>query len=170
MINKVGSNINFKGTVYLGGKTKEQQEKLAQTISTFGVVDQNMIISGLKNLKKSLEVNTPDDQSYEINFQKGTVGQYKDQYRQLRTTYGGLSVMLLSVKPEGEAADIYYRTSEDVSLNKLKEATQFGCFGRTKAIKQIFSEAKSWIKLYDGYKEKDPQNEKEIASILNKLG
>ena len=72
MINKIGSNINFRGTVYLGGQTDEEKEKLARTINGFDTVSKNTILSGMKKLKGKLEANTPDDKTYVINFQKGT--------------------------------------------------------------------------------------------------
>ncbi len=171
MINKIGSNINFRGTVHLGGQTDEEKEKLARTINGFDTVSKNTLLSGMKKLKGKLEANTPDDKTYVINFQKGTIAQCGDKYPQLRSNCGGLSLMLLSIKPNDEAPHVYWRTSADThSRFSFTEATKFSSFGRAKALKQIFNEANRWLPLYDGYKEKDPKEEKEIASIMDQLG
>ncbi len=171
MISNLNSNISFAGKVYLGGQNQEQKEKLAMTISNFTIQDQDKIIGGLNAIKKTLESQTPDDQIYEVNFMSGKVIDFKEQIKS--TYYGlydGLDVLLLTVTKDGKHTQRFIRTSDDVSPNKNEESKNFTERSKTKAIKQLFKNARVSLESYVKPWKNKPTQKENIASILKRLG
>ncbi len=157
MISGLNSNINFKGTVHLGGQTRQQKEQLAKTINTFETQDQNNIISGLNKIKGILEPNTPDEDTYEVHFNHDTTD---DDF---------CDALELSVEKDGA---ILKSLRVDTSDMKPENGfiRSFNPDDKSNTIKRIFSIMTKAMQNYTKEVDYKPQEESNIETILNKLG
>ena len=157
MINKVNSAINFAGKVYVGGKTLEQKRQLKETINAFEEPDQARINAGLDGLREMLELQTPNEDTYEINFSYETTD---DDF---------CDALELSVgKNQGIIKTL--RVDTDDMNPKNGYIRTFSPEDRTKAITRIFSNMTRAMNRYVKEINYTPQEEDGNSDyILNKL-
>ena len=155
MINKINSNISFKGKVYIGGTNEQQRTEFAKKINTYAPEDKERIIWGLSNIKSILKSATPEEDTYLIDFKHTKSDDFGDTL-QLSVEKGKATLKTIEVS----ANDV---NSEDEFTKTFSPESQ------TNAIRRIFTSMADAMHAYVREVNYKPKESDEIEQILSRL-